>query len=104
MTKKPNPFAKLVSEDADPDRPMHATDDPGRDYDQSSAESEERTKSSGPSGLSEPRRPGGGTRQAPRRQTEEPLSPDEDPIIPGEILYADEDVIINEGLDPMIAV
>ncbi|NUH67135.1 urease subunit beta [Sulfitobacter sp. S0837] len=99
MTKKLNPFAQLVSDNASSERPSHETDDPGRDYDLTSAESDERTKSSGPSGPSEPRRPGGGTRQAPRRQTEDALDHDADPIIPGEILYGEGDVIINDGLE-----
>jgi urease subunit beta len=102
MTKKLNPFAQLAADNAgkaDSARAAHSTDDPGRTYDQTSSEAPERTTSSGTSGPSEPRRPGGGTRQAPRRQTEEALDHDADPIIPGEILYAEGDVIINEGLE-----
>lgn len=98
MTRKPNPFAALLSENKNATRPKHATDDPGRDYDQTSSESAGQTRSSGPSAPSEPRRPGGGTRQAPRRQSDAPLDHEADPIIPGEILYGEGDVIINEGL------
>ena len=99
MTRKLNPFAQLVSETADTGLAKHPTDDPGRDYDQTSSEAKEQTRSSGPSAPSEPRRPGGGTRQAPRRQSEAPLDHEADPIIPGEILYGEGDVIINEGLE-----
>ncbi len=102
MTRKLNPFAQLAADNAsraDAGRAAHPTDDPGRDYDQTSSEAKEQTRSSGPSGPSEPRRPGGGTRQAPRRQTEEALDDETDPLIPGEILYAEGDVIINEGLE-----
>lgn len=102
MTRKLNPFAQLAADNAirgDTAPAAHPTDDPGRDYDQTSSHAPERTTSSGPSGPSEPRRPGGGTRQAPRRQTEAALDVDADPIIPGEILYAEGDVVINEGLE-----
>jgi urease subunit beta len=102
MTRKLNPFAQLVADNADrTDNPRaaHPTDDPGREYDQTSSEAKEQTRSSGPSSPSEPRRPGGGTRQAPRRRTEAALDPGADPLIPGEILFAEGDVIINEGLE-----
>lgn len=99
MTKKVNPFAQLLSKNTDAEKAKHPTDDPGREYDQTSAEAEERTRSSGPSAPSEPRRPGGGTRQAPRRQSDAPLDHEADPIIPGEILYGEGDIIINEGLE-----
>ncbi len=99
MTKKLNPFAQLVFDNANAAKAEHVTDDPGRVYDQTSSDAAEQTRSSGPSSPSEPRRPGGGTRQAPRRQSDAPLDPEADPIIPGEILYGDGDVIINEGLE-----
>lgn len=99
MTRKPNPFAELLSQNRPAEKPRHPTDDPGHDYDQTSSEADEQTRSSGVSGPSEPRRPGGGTRQAPRRQSDAPLDDVSDPIVPGEILYADGDVIINEGLE-----
>lgn len=99
MKKKLNPFAQLVSNNTSNDPAKHPTDDPGREYDQTSSDADGRTRSSGPSSPSEPRRPGGGTRQAPRRETEDALDPETDPIIPGEILYAEGDVIINEGLE-----
>lgn len=102
MNKKLNPFAQLAADSAnrkDTSPAAHSTDDPGRAYDQTSSKAPERTQSSGPSAPSEPRRPGGGTRQAPRRQSDEALDHETDPIIPGEILYAEGDVIINEGLE-----
>ncbi len=99
MTLKLNPFAQLVSDNATAKAAKHVTDDPGRDYDQTSSEAPEQTKSSGASAPSTPRRPGGGTRQAPRRQSEDALDEACDPIIPGEILYGEGDVVINEGLE-----
>ena len=62
MTRKRNPFAELLSENMTNPRARHPTDDPGHDYDQTSAEAGERTKSSGVSSPSEPRRPGGNGR------------------------------------------
>lgn len=47
----------------------------------------------------EPRRPGGGTRQVPRRQSDTPPEAEAEPVIPGEILYPDGNVIISEGLE-----
>ncbi len=44
---------------------------------------------------SEPRRPGTGERQAPLREN----APDAGAVIPGEILLAEGDVVINEGLE-----
>ncbi|RKF13553.1 urease subunit beta [Roseovarius spongiae] len=102
MTRKLNPFAQLAADNAgksESARGKHSTDDPGREYDQTSSEAKERTRSSGPSAPSEPRRPGGGTRQAPRRQSEAPLDHEADPVIPGEILYGEGDVVINEGME-----
>lgn len=99
MTKKLNPFAKLLSKKISSAPAKHLSDDPGRDYDQASSEAEEQTRSSGVSSPSEPRRPGSGGRQAPRRHLDTPLAHDVDPLIPGEILYGDGDVVINEGLE-----
>ncbi len=98
MTKKLNPFAQLVSDNKDNAKAQHVSDDPGREYDQTSSDAPEQTKSSGVSAPSTPRRPGGGTRQAPRRKSEVALDEARDPLIPGEILYGDGDIIINEGL------
>lgn len=82
----------------------HASDYPGREYpDEGSPERDhfsshaERSHSSGASNPSEPRRPGMGERQAPLRSG--PEVEDATPIIPGEILMAQDDVVINEGLE-----
>ncbi len=99
MTRKLNPFAQLVSDNKDAARAKHVSDDPGREYDQTSSDAPEQTKSSGVSAPSTPRRPGGGTRQAPRRQSEVALDEARDPLVPGEILYGEGDIVINEGLE-----
>ncbi len=92
MTRRLNPFAQRVSDNPSAENGRHVTDDPGRDHDQTSSDAPERTRSSGPSSPSERRCPGGETRQAP-------LGHEAGPIIPGEILHGDGDVIINEGLE-----
>lgn len=81
----------------------HPSDYPGRDYPgRDSAEraafssQATRTHSTGRSSPSEPRRPGTGERQAPLRPG--PGVSAATAIIPGEILLAEEDVVINEGL------
>lgn len=99
MTWKPNPFAALLSENTNDTAAKHATDDSGREYDQTSSEAEAQTRSSGASAPSGPRRPGGGTRQAPRRKSDAPLDEAMAPLVPGEILYAEGDIVINEGLE-----
>lgn len=76
----------------------HASDDPGRDYAAPEQEEDERYSSSGVGGPSEPRRPGTGERQAPRRPSTEVLAA-ADPVIPGELLLRDEPVVINEGAE-----
>lgn len=98
MTDKKNPFETPESKGADSTgNPRHVSDDPGRMYENTEViESEEHTRSSGISSPSEPRRPGGGVRQAPRRESTEPLGKSE-PLIPGEILYGEGDVEINAG-------
>lgn len=97
MKRRPNPFETgaiptVASE------PLHPSDDPGREYGVAGTVPDQQVRSSGASGPSEPRRPGTGERQAPRRQTERQLD-DADPIIPGEILYGPDDVEINQGLE-----
>ena len=96
MTRKPNPFEQDLNPPADTGRAQHPSDHPGRDYDMTSAEAEGRTRSSGANAPSEPRRPGTNERQAPRRQSDSRLE-DSEPLIPGEILHGDGDVVINEG-------
>lgn len=84
----------------------HSTDDPGRDYDDAETtvidepgidDDRERHPSSGESGPSSPRRPGSGTRQAPRHESDAPVT-SADRVIPGEIFLQDEPVEINAGL------
>lgn len=83
----------------------HPSDAPGRAYpregdpERERFDSEaERSHSSGPSGPSEPRHPGAGLRQSPRRAGSEVVA-GRTPIIPGELLLREEPVIINEGLE-----
>jgi urease subunit beta len=78
-------------------RGEHPSDHPGgtgrpaRDLD--------RHPHSGPGTQSQPRRPGTGERQAERRHyTGEDPHRDE-PLIPGQVLYGDEPVLINAGKD-----
>ena len=83
------------------DEGAHPSDHPGREYPQEGTaergrftSSAERSHSSGLSHPSEPRRPGTGERQAPLRPALDPGTP----LVPGEILLADDPVVINEGL------
>ena len=73
---------------------QHISDDPGTPQ-----QKRPRPQKSGPNSPSQPRRPGTGARQAPRvHYTGD--QPDTDlPLIPGEVLYGDEPVIINAGKD-----
>lgn len=89
---------------ADEGAPQHPSDYPGREYpDEDSPERAtfnsmaHRSHSSGPSATSEPRRPGTGGRQAPLRAGPEVTSATK--VIPGEIILADGDIVINEGLE-----
>lgn len=77
--------------------PVHVTDDPGVD-DVVTRDDAEHHPSSGESMPSQPRRPGGGIRQAPRRESSRKLKRS-DPVIPGEILYGSADVVINAGAE-----
>ncbi|HWC24745.1 MAG TPA: urease subunit beta [Flexivirga sp.] len=83
------------NDNPDAPQPVHVTDDPGIE-EVVVADAQERHPSSGEGVPSPPRHPGGGVRQAPRRKTSRKLRVS-DPVIPGEILYAAQDVIINEG-------
>lgn len=71
---------------------QHSSDDPGTPKSKGA-----RYQHSGSNSPSQPRRPGSGARQAPRvRYTSD--HPDVDlPLIPGEVLYGDDPVIINAG-------
>ena len=80
----------------------HSSDHPGREYPPEGSPERgkhsskaERSHSSGVGSPSEPRRPGTGERQAPLREN----APDAGAVIPGEILLAEGDVVINEGLE-----
>lgn len=97
MIDKRNPFENPEGIPDNPADPEHASDDPGRDYPEPESDARERTRSSGVGAPSEPRRPGMGERQAPRREWEHKLR-ESAPLIPGEILYGSGDVEINAGL------
>ncbi len=78
-------------------RPEHPSDHPGgprrRPHDT------DRHPHSGPGTPSMPRRPGTGERQAERRHHVGDAPAHDEPMIPGEILYGDDPIIINEGKD-----
>ena len=97
MKDKPNPFENPDPVPADAGEPVHASDDPGRDYPEVDASDNGHVQSSGVGSPSAPRRAGTGERQAPRRELEgkddRPV-----PLVPGEILYGTDDVEINAGL------
>jgi urease subunit beta len=96
--KTSNPFASPgAPPPAEKGEPRHASDHPGRDYPGDGSETEARTRSSGACGPSEPRRPGTGERQAPRRAAAGELH-ESDPLIPGEVLLGQGDIVINAGL------
>src|SRR5699024_2800898 len=76
-----NPFAPTQAElekrrgDAS-ERPQHASDDPGVEYDNADVlNQDEPTKSSGASSPSQPRRPGTGGRHAPYHEEKRKSSP-----------------------------
>lgn len=91
-----NPFEtpEYADEEATPP-PVHGSDDPGTDE---VVEPDDKSlhPSSGEHTPSPPRRPGGGTRQARRRESTGIPSAAE-PVVPGEILYGNGDVTINAG-------
>lgn len=96
--KKPNPFETPGQDPTDTSNPQHTSDHPGREYPQAESSPEGHTRSSGASAPSEPRRPGTGERQAPRRQSTRKLAKSA-PLIPGEILYGAGDIEINAGME-----
>lgn len=98
MKDKPNPFEAAAKKPDQASDPKHASDDPGREYPDADRPADGPSHSSGVSGPSEPRRPGMGGRQAPRRESADALR-DTEPLIPGEILYGSDDVEINAGLE-----
>lgn len=81
------------------ERGEHPSDDPGQQQHQTPDATSERHPSSGPGTPSLPRRTGTGERQAPRRHFpgEDPSAAE--PMVPGQILYGDDPVIINAGPD-----
>ena len=72
----------------------HPSDDPG-----TSSTKTPRSRHSGVSSSSQPRRPGTGERQAPRVQYTGDHPHEDLPLIPGQVLYGDEPVTINAGKD-----
>lgn len=78
-------------------RADHPSDDPGTGI-RADRYGSARHPSSGPGAGSQPRRTGTGERQAPRRRGVEDVPPDH-PLVPGEILYGDDPVVINDGQD-----
>lgn len=91
-----NPFDNpALGPDAAPEPPAHPTDHPGREYDR-----DEVVRSSGIGAPSEPRRSGSGSRQAPRRASDDAVD-QRVPVIPGEILLADGPVLLNAGSVPI---
>jgi len=79
-------------------RPEHPSDDPGGSTPVGPHEPT-RHPSSGESAPSQPRRPGTGERQAPRRHYTGAQPHIDAPVIPGEVIYGDEPVVINAGAD-----
>lgn len=99
MTTGKNPFENPILDPARrPTKEIHPSDDPGRDYVEAPATPVTPHRASGASSPSEPRRAGTGERQASRRQSDRLLR-DSDPLIPGEILHAKEDVEINADME-----
>src|SRR4051794_6738658 len=81
-------------------RSGHPSDDPGTHSRKHGAHDDlERHPHSGSGSPSLPRRPGTGERQAERRRyAGDDPHPDE-PMIPGQVVYGDDPVVINEGAD-----
>lgn len=81
-------------------RGEHASDDPGTGAGRRGAhDALERHPHSGPNSPSLPRRPGTSERQGVRRPYAGDDPNADEPLIPGQVLYADEPVVINEGAD-----
>lgn len=78
----------------------HPSDDPGGTRGWADQYGSTRHPSSGPGAASQPRRTGTGERQAPRRRHVDEV-PEDAPLVPGEILYGDEPVVINAGREPI---
>ena len=98
MRNVENPFANPRSRK--PERSgsaTHASDDPGYAADPTT-DRRGRHPSSGVGGETQPRRPGTGERQAPRRHASGQVDA-YGPVIPGEVLYGDGPVEINVGAE-----
>lgn len=96
-----NPFDNPeLDPPAEPEEPAHPTDDPGREYEIEESDGPENRGHSGVGAPSEPRRSGTGSRQAPRRTSDDAVDP-RLPVIPGEILLAEDPIVINEGAEPI---
>lgn len=94
-----NPFHNPELSDTERSSTGHSSDHPGRDYpEEPSPGKKTGNRRSGPSGPSEPRRPGTNERQAPRRSMASSGEAQE-PVIPGELFLADGDIEINVGLE-----
>ena len=78
-------------------RADHPSDDPGS-ASQPDQYGSTRHPSSGPGAGSQPRRTGTGERQAPRRR-DDGQPPEHHPLVPGEIIYSKDPVVINAGMD-----
>jgi urease subunit beta len=78
-------------------RADHPSDDPGSAR-QPNQYGSTRHPSSGPGAASQPRRTGTGERQAPRRR-DDGRPPEHHPLVPGEIIYSLDPVVINAGMD-----
>lgn len=79
-------------------RGEHPSDDPGiPSVPSAAAKRGEPNRHSGRGNSSPPRRPGTGERQAIRRRGSQEQANELEPLIPGEVLYADDPVIINQG-------
>lgn len=74
-------------------RERHSSDDPGRSEQRGSVAH----PSSGTSSPSPPRRPGMGARQGERRPHTGAQPHLDEPLIPGEVLYGEESVVVNAG-------
>ncbi len=76
-------------------RGHHPSDDPGGSGARTSGP--ERHPHSGPGVSSPPRRPGTGERQAERRRYVGDDAHGDEPLIPGQVIYGDDPVVINAG-------
>lgn len=75
-------------------RSQHSSDDPGTPKSEGAG-----YRHSGTNSPSQPRRPGLGERQAPRIYYTGEHPESDLPLIPGEVLYGDDPVVINAGKD-----